>query len=204
MKVLTDIPEEVLRPTPLAPTPQPISIAPIQPIQSTPLRPRPPLPTDTGEGAGRGSPITILPNPPMSWLSQGLSALGIGKGVQQAALTGMATTFGGPGLGAVVSAATAAAKAGSPFAGVVKPGGSQFINQTFGLGPTTGGMVPRGYHISKRTGKIVRNRHMNFANGRAIRRATRRLKGAEKMFRKVLTVQHGAVHGHIRPKRGKR
>lgn len=48
------------------------------------------------------------------------------------------------------------------------------------------GIVPRGTHVSKRTGALMKNRHMNMANPRALRRAIRREKGFVKLARSVL------------------
>ena len=54
----------------------------------------------------------------------------------------------------------------------------------------------------RQDGKPYKRPSMNFANGRAIKRSARRLEGAEKMFRRVFSIRHGAVHGKILPKRG--
>lgn len=59
----------------------------------------------------------------------------------------------------------------------------------------SGGAVPKGYHISKRTGKVVRNRRMNVCNPRAARRAIRRVKGARKMLQQIeKQLPHRTVH----------
>lgn len=119
-------------------------------------------------------------------------------------------------VGTLVSVAAGAAKAQSPFTGVVPPGGNAFVNKTFSLGAGKGrGRMSQptpGYHLNKhkladgtpaRT-VYVRNRHMNPANGRAIARATRRIHKGEKVLRKIFTVM-GQHHGTIKPrKRGKR
>jgi hypothetical protein len=49
-------------------------------------------------------------------------------------------------------------------------------------------------------GKPWKRPSMNFANGRAIRRAARRLEGAEKMFKKVFTIRHGGHAPAVRLK----
>lgn len=50
------------------------------------------------------------------------------------------------------------------------------------------GVVPSGYHYAKDgSGKIVRNRRMNVANPRALRRSMRRVQGFEKLARRTIT-----------------
>src|SRR5690242_19160564 len=89
----------------------------------------------------------------MSMLSSFLGSIGIPKGVQQAATTGIATMFGGPVVGAAVAAAQTASKLPSPFSGAVPPGGNSMINSIFHLGPTsqqpTAAGCPKGYHLNK-------------------------------------------------------
>lgn len=47
---------------------------------------------------------------------------------------------------------------------------------------------PRGYHYAKDgSGRIVRNRRMNIANPRALRRAMRRVQGFEKLAKRTIT-----------------
>ena len=51
-----------------------------------------------------------------------------------------------------------------------------------------GTMAPQGYHLDKRTGtRWVRNRRMNVANPRALRRSMRRVQGFEKLARRTIT-----------------
>jgi hypothetical protein len=57
--------------------------------------------------------------------------------------------------------------------------------------------VPRGYHISKRTGRIVKNRHMNVANPRALSRAARRAHGFLRMSKRFVRYYTPKAHkGH--------
>lgn len=59
-----------------------------------------------------------------------------------------------------------------------------------------GGQLPmKGFHISRRTGAVVRNRRMNVANGRALSRAVRRLTHFARKYRKVV--------GFVSPKKPK-
>jgi len=51
-----------------------------------------------------------------------------------------------------------------------------------------GPMMPSGYHWSKDgKGKLVRNRRMNVANPRALRRSMRRVQGFEKLARRTIS-----------------
>ncbi len=55
-------------------------------------------------------------------------------------------------------------------------------------GGRTGVGTPSGYHFAKDgSGRIVRNRRMNIANPRALRRAMRRVQGFEKLARRTIT-----------------
>jgi len=51
-----------------------------------------------------------------------------------------------------------------------------------------GSMMPSGYHFAKDgSGRLVRNRRMNVANPRALRRSMRRVQGFEKLARRTIT-----------------
>jgi len=51
-----------------------------------------------------------------------------------------------------------------------------------------GQMAPAGYHLDKLTGtRWVRNRRMNVANPRALRRSMRRVQGFEKLARRTIS-----------------
>lgn len=53
--------------------------------------------------------------------------------------------------------------------------------------PDAAGCCPTGFHPDKRTGtKCVRNRRMNVANPRALRRSMRRVQGFEKLARRTI------------------
>lgn len=51
---------------------------------------------------------------------------------------------------------------------------------------TAAGMPQRGFHISRKTGALVRNRRMRVTNPRALRRAIRRATGFARLARRVL------------------
>jgi len=57
-----------------------------------------------------------------------------------------------------------------------------------GMVPTAaGGMVPSGYHFAKDgSGRLVRNRRMNVANPKALRKAMRRVQGFEKLAKRTI------------------
>jgi len=62
---------------------------------------------------------------------------------------------------------------------------------TVGLGPQAlgpgAGAVPSGWHYAKDgSGKLVRNRRMNVANPRALRRSMRRVQGFEKLAKRTI------------------
>ncbi len=79
-----------------------------------------------------------------------------------------------PGVGAVQIGAGIGAAAGAGVAAY--------------RGAAVGGVCPSGYHPAKdRSGRCVRNRRMNIANPRALRRSMRRVKGFEKLARKTIS-----------------
>lgn len=60
------------------------------------------------------------------------------------------------------------------------------------------------YELDYTTGEYTRvgkrNRRMNYTNPRALNRAIRRLGGAEKIFRKIFSFNHGTAATKVRPK----
>ena len=62
------------------------------------------------------------------------------------------------------------------------------ITQGVLAGRAMGGVCPSGYHPAKDgSGRCVRNRRMNVANPRALRRSMRRVKGFEKLARRTIS-----------------
>lgn len=148
----------------------------------------------------------------LSFLGKGVKLvgglLGIGGGAPSAAKIASKVVAALPGAGAIVPAAkatvtrvgavlakhptaTAAAAAGTVgalgTAGMMSMGAPSVMNSL----PAGGGMVPgmgaaRGYHISRRTGQMVRNRRMRVTNPRALRRAIRRANGFARLAKRVL------------------
>lgn len=92
---------------------------------------------------------------------------------------GMPTSF--PGIGAMPGTlAAAAGRAPMAFAGQMPSAAA--------VAPDATGCCPTGYHLDKRTGtKCVRNRRMNVANPRALRRSMRRVQGFEKLARRTIS-----------------
>jgi len=114
--------------------------------------------------------------------------------------------FFGP-VGAVVGAAVGAAEASKaliavgqptipgpiappsmPGVGMIQPIVAGAVQGMLAPRARVGGVCPSGYHPDKATGtRCVRNRRMNVANARALRRSMRRVKGFEKLARKTIS-----------------
>lgn len=86
---------------------------------------------------------------------------------------------------------TAAGAAGTIGAGVLASRGARPA-----ITPEGGGIM-RGYHISRKTGKMVRNRHMNVCNPRALRRSIRRAHGFAKFAMKAIHLTMPKKKGHF-------
>ena len=91
----------------------------------------------------------------------------------------MPTSF--PGIGAMPGTLPSAmGRAPMRFGGVGL--GTQAV------APDATGCCPTGYHLDKQTGsRCVRNRRMNVANPRALRRSMRRVQGFEKLARRTIS-----------------
>ena len=83
---------------------------------------------------------------------------------------------------------------GASFAGGVMTPGQGRLPPYTATGPGVlpaggrgGQMIPSGYHFAKDgSGRLVRNRRMNVANPRALRRSMRRVQGFEKLARRTI------------------
>ncbi len=65
------------------------------------------------------------------------------------------------------------------------------------MGGRGGVCAPSGYHFAKDgSGRMVRNRRMNVANPKALRRSLRRVQGFEKLVRRTFTIS-----GTVKPKK---
>ena len=72
------------------------------------------------------------------------------------------------------------------FAGT--PMGRARVTGMENLGGGGTGCCPRGFHLAKDgSGRCVRNRRMNVANPRALRRSMRRVQGFEKLARRTIS-----------------
>ena len=104
-----------------------------------------------------------------------------------------------PGVGQAAMGFTIAAPPGwkYPPPKVVPGAGARGPSMPGWVSPTTKGMTfppgqagvcPSGYHYAKDgSGRLVRNRRMNVANPRALRRSMRRVQGFEKLARRTIT-----------------
>jgi hypothetical protein len=120
-----------------------------------------------------------------------------------------------PGAG-VVSAGLSVVKGvsqrGRPTHSGTKPGldfgdVSQFIKRALPGGAhgrkrvsMVDGRCPSGYHPCKDGQDCCKNRHVNPSNGRATARAVRRIRRAEKQYKKVFSILHKKPAGKILPK----
>ena len=80
-----------------------------------------------------------------------------------------------------------------PSGGVMVPGRGRLPPFTatgpgvLPAGGRGGQMIPSGYHFAKDgSGRLVRNRRMNVANPRALRRSMRRVQGFEKLAKRTI------------------
>jgi hypothetical protein len=103
--------------------------------------------------------------------------------------------IGGVAGGAAVASAPPAAPAlppppGSIGGAITMPGGARVsIGGVLPLAGTGAGAIqPAGYHLDKKTRtRWVRNRRMNVANPRALRKAMRRVQGFEKLAKRTIS-----------------
>ena len=141
------------------------------------------------------------------WLSS------IWKGIKKIAPTIIGGMIGGP-MGAIVAGGATAgqprlpAPPGTIGGAVTFPGGVGISGAYMPMGTGrslapvgrqlpgkfprgveyAGGACPTGYHLAKDgSGRMVRNRRMNIANPRALRRAMRRVQGFEKLAKRTIT-----------------
>jgi len=92
----------------------------------------------------------------------------------------------------VLSAAAAAGALAAAGGGAMALRGSHPALAAAGAGG-----VMRGFHISKKTGAMVKNRHMHVTNPRALRRAIRRTHGFAKLAMKVIKIHHPQKKGRF-------
>lgn len=133
-----------------------------------------------------------------------LSFIGkVGKKIWKVAKPLVSSALGFPVAAAVVGGAVGAAAGTAvvPYGGAppAPPGGiPAAAGAMLGAGIAgyqgarvmgAGGLCPSGYHPAKDgSGRCVRNRRMNIANPRALRRSLRRVKGFEKLARKTIVM----------------
>jgi len=101
----------------------------------------------------------------------------------------VAGTVGGVAAGKALVPAGAAVPAppSMPGVGMIQPVVAGVVQGAL-AGRAMGGLCPSGYHPAKDgSGRCVRNRRMNVANPRALRRSMRRVKGFEKLARRTIS-----------------
>ena len=121
-----------------------------------------------GTGGATTSPVVWQPPPPIN-VPPSAPPGGIGGQISFPGGTTVGGQFLVPGQGRL-----------PPFTATgpgVLPGGGR-----------GGAMVPSGYHLAKDGSmRVVRNRRMNIANPRALRRAMRRVQGFEKLAKRTIS-----------------
>ncbi len=73
-------------------------------------------------------------------------------------------------------------------AGAASAAGVAALATRAAMGPSAAGM--RGFHLSRRTGRAVRNRRMRVTNVKALHRSLRRIGGFARIARRVLHFTH--------------
>ncbi len=123
----------------------------------------------------------------------GLIAGAVGGAASQPGLPRITPTF--PTVGGTQFVGQVTMPGGASFSGGVMTPGQGRLPPYSAAGPGVlpaggrgGAMIPSGYHFAKDgSGKLVRNRRMNVANPRALRRSMRRVQGFEKLARRTIT-----------------
>jgi hypothetical protein len=93
------------------------------------------------------------------------------------------------GTAAVVKHPVLSAAAAAGVGGMLAGAGAERLMEP--------GATMRGFHISKKTGNVVRNRHMNPCNPRALRRAIRRATRFTKLAMKTIHLVHPKKKGRF-------
>jgi hypothetical protein len=107
---------------------------------------------------------------------------GIGSRAAAPSAAGAASAIVKAVPGKIINTVTAhpvlTAAGGAGLAGLAAGAGAKAL--------MTPGVARRGFHISKKSGRLVRNRRMRVTNPKALRRAIRRATGFARMARRVL------------------
>ncbi len=128
------------------------------------------------------------------------------KGIKKVAAPRIGGIIGGP-IGMAIGGAVSVSRTPPTFppppgtigGGISFPGGTQVVGQYLprlpgavargaaGMPGGVAGACPSGYHLAKDgSGRWVRNRRMNVANPRALRKAMRRVQGFEKLAKRTI------------------
>lgn len=152
--------------------------------------------------------------------SVGKSLLGFGggtstKAIQSAVQTGIERVISRPGIGQeIVKVGKAGIQKG---VGLVKQhpvltaaGASGIIGAAGAatlMHPAARAGMMRGFHVSKKSGRLVRNRRMNACNSRALHRALRRAHAFERLARRVIgfsSPRRPKGHMYFKRKKGRK
>lgn len=193
---ITLIPSNVPMDTPIPP---PVVMAPMAPA---PMMPPPPPIVGDPLGTLRVYPTapgtrTLPTGDDMSLALQNAQASGVSRLSIGNILGGIAGAAGGfltGGIGGAITGGVQGFTGGpKPKPGIGIQMGGTFIGMQYTPQNGKGGACGmRGYHLDKKTHmRWVKNRHMNFGNGRANSRAIRRLHGAERQLKRIFRVMHG-------------
>ena len=122
-----------------------------------------------------------------AFASKGASALSTALAKRGAGTLAARGTAVAAKVGRVITAHPVLSAAGA--AGVV--GAASGIMGQRRMGPPIAGGAPmKGFHISRKTGALVRNRHMRVTNPKALRRAIRRTSGFAKLAMRTIHLVH--------------
>ncbi len=124
--------------------------------------------------------------------------VGLGKRLFGSVLGRRGGSAAGAGMGGMVRAEAGAIirRAGGAISRhpvLSAAGAAGTIGALGGVFGGRAGMVPagqRGFHISRRTGRLVKNRHMRVTNPKALRRAIRRTTGFAKLAMRTIHLVH--------------
>jgi len=99
--------------------------------------------------------------------------------------------------GAIVKHPVLSAAGGAAAIGAAGLMGGRAMTSAAAMAMPGGGPALQGFHWSRRSGKMVRNRHMRVTNPKALRRALRRAHGFAKLAMKTIHLVHPRKKGRF-------
>jgi hypothetical protein len=113
---------------------------------------------------------------------------GVGTALARPGVQSIISRVAHPAAAAITAAARSTAGAVARHPVLSAAGAAGALAGTAAIAEHMGraAIAGKGMHISKKSGRLVRNRRMNFCNPRALRRATRRLHSFARHYRKVV------------------